>query len=158
MRYIIPLFLSILFTHFAVAAENDSPWGRGKVHEIEYAPQKVVYDVSASSRTEFEHALDRASYLSKIYQSDPFNASIVIVMHGGEIPFFAIRNYDKYKDLMIRAQSLTYGEVIKFRMCKIAAKGQGFDPQDIHGFVELVPMADAELVRLQQQEGYAYMR
>jgi intracellular sulfur oxidation DsrE/DsrF family protein len=158
MRYIIPIALLVLIPHISAAAENNTPWGHGKVHEIEYTPQKVVYDVSASSISEFAHVLDRASYLSKIYQSDPFNASIVIVLHGGEIPFFAIRNYEKYKDLMIRAQSLTYGEVIKFRMCKIAAKGQGFDPEDIHGFVELVPMADAELVRLQQEEGYAYMR
>lgn len=158
MRHIIPILLLIIYAQISAAADNNSPWGRGKVHEIEYTPQKVVYDVSVSSISEFEHVLDRASYLSKIYQADPFNASIVIVMHGGEIPFFAIHNYNRYRELMIRAQSLTYGEVIKFRMCKIAAKGQGFDPQDIHGFVELVPMADAELVRLQQQEGYAYMR
>jgi intracellular sulfur oxidation DsrE/DsrF family protein len=43
-------------------------------------------------------------------------------------------------------------------MCKVAAQGHGFKPEDIHGFVTMVPMADAELVRLQQEEGYAYMR
>jgi hypothetical protein len=29
---------------------------------------------------------------------------------------------------------------------------------DIHGFVKVVPMADAELTKLQQQESYAQMR
>jgi hypothetical protein len=31
-------------------------------------------------------------------------------------------------------------------------------PNDIHGFLKVVPMADAELTKLQQQDGYAYMR
>jgi intracellular sulfur oxidation DsrE/DsrF family protein len=43
-------------------------------------------------------------------------------------------------------------------MCKVAARGHGFEPEDIHGFVELVPMADAEIIRLQQEEGHVYMR
>ena len=59
---------------------------------------------------------------------------------------------------MQRAKSLTENGNIKFRMCKLAAQGHGFKPKDIHGFVEMVPMADAEIVRLQQDEGYAYMR
>ena len=77
---------------------------------------------------------------------------------GSEIPLFAIENYAKHKELMVRAQSLTVGGTIEFRMCRIAARGHGFDPQDIHGFVQIVPMADAEIVRLQQEEGYAYMQ
>ncbi len=43
-------------------------------------------------------------------------------------------------------------------MCKIAAEGQGFEPKDIHGFVEMVPMGDAEIIRLQYEDGYAYMQ
>jgi len=39
-----------------------------------------------------------------------------------------------------------------------AAKMRGFAPEDFHDFAEVVPMADAEIVRLQQEEGYAYMR
>jgi intracellular sulfur oxidation DsrE/DsrF family protein len=104
-----------------------------------------------------DRALDRASYLSALNGADPFDNKIVIALHGAEIPFFAIKNYPKYKALMDRAQSLTVGGIIEFRMCKIAARGHGFEPKDIHGFVNMVPMGDAEIVRL-QQEGYAYMR
>ena len=50
------------------------------------------------------------------------------------------------------------GGTIEIRMCEIAARGHGFDPEDIHGFVQIIPMADAEIVRLQQEEGYAYMQ
>jgi len=49
------------------------------------------------------------------------------------------------------------GGIIEFRMCRIAAQGHGYAPRDIHGFVSMVPMGDAEIVRL-QQEGYGYMR
>jgi len=62
------------------------------------------------------------------------------------------------KELITRAQSLTVGGTVKIRMCKIAAEGQGFAPEDLHGFVELVPMGDAEIVRLQNEEAHAYMR
>jgi len=158
MKYL--LLSLLLFTSYmpAAGATEPAPWGKAKAVDIQYPPQKVLYDVAVDNVKTFERVLDRASYLSKIYNADPFNASIVIVLHGNEINYFAIKNYAKYKDLMQRAQSLTVGGIIKFEMCKIAAKGQGYDPQDIHGFVEVVPMADAEIVRLQSQEGYAYMR
>jgi intracellular sulfur oxidation DsrE/DsrF family protein len=34
----------------------------------------------------------------------------------------------------------------------------GFSVSDIHGFVKMVPMADVEIVRLQQEEDFAYMK
>jgi intracellular sulfur oxidation DsrE/DsrF family protein len=140
------------------AADTNAPWGHAKVDEIDYKPHKVVYDVSVSSVSALTNVLDRVSFLNKIYQADPFDSSIVMVLHGDEIPFFAIKNYDKYKDLMQRAESLTKNGNIQFRMCKVAARGHGFEPSDIHGFVVMVPMADAEIIRLQQEEGHVYMR
>lgn len=157
MSRILPFIIMFLAIPGAGAAEH-APWGEAQVVERDYQPQKVVYDVSASSRQQFEGVLDRASYLSKVYHEDPFAASIVLVLHGDEIPFFGIKNYLQYKDLMARAQSLTLNNVIEFRMCKIAARGHGFEPQDIHGFVKMVPMADAEIIRLQQEENYVYMQ
>jgi uncharacterized protein len=139
-------------------AEETAPWGRAELTEIQYKPHKVVYDVAVSSERAFDLVLDRASYLNNVYQADPFGTSIVLVLHGDEIPFFAVKNYGKYKELMRRAQSLTVGGTIKFRVCRAAAEGHGLQPGDLHGFVEVVPMADAEIVRLQQEEGYAYMR
>lgn len=146
--------LWVTFSH----AEQSAPWGKSSVVSIDYKPQKVVYDVAASSVDTFSHVLDRVSYLNNVYRADPFDASLVMVLHGDEIPFFAISNLGKYQDLMQRAQSLTVAGPVEFRMCELAAKGHGLDPEDIHGFVKVVPMADAEIVRLQQEEGYVYMR
>jgi intracellular sulfur oxidation DsrE/DsrF family protein len=58
---------------------------------------------------------------------------------------------------MRRAESLTLGEITEFRLCSASARLQGFDAGDFPAFVKLVPMADAELVRL-QGEGYAYLK
>lgn len=143
---------------FTAQAEQDAPWGRASLQAIDYAPQKVVYDVSAADAESFSQVLDRVSYLHNLYHADPFDESIVLVLHGDEIPFFAVDSFDRYRELMRRAQSLTVGGMVQIRMCRVAAAGHGLEPDDIHGFVKVVPMADAELVRLQQEEGYAYMR
>ncbi len=137
---------------------DDKPWGSASVIDTEYKPQKVVYDVSVDSVKKLNSVLDRASYLSKITGADPFDSSIVLVLHGSEINFFAIKNFEKYKELMQRAQSLVEGEVLKIRMCRIAAQGHGYETEDIQGFVEMIPMGDAEIIRLQNEENHAYMR
>lgn len=148
----------MLITTFTASAAEQAPWGHSQAQEYDYQPQKVVYDVAVSSRKQLGQVLDRVSYLSKLYHADPFAASIVLVLHGDEIPFFAIKDYLKYKALMDRARSLSLDGVIEFRMCQIAARGYGYKPEDIHGFVKMVPMADAEIIRLQREESYAYMR
>lgn len=158
MNRMLPIIMLLLISMLTANAAENSPWGSAQVQERDYEPQKVVYDVAVSSRKAFERVLDRASYLSQLYHADPFAASIVLVLHGNEIPFFAKSNYLKYKELMTRAQSLMLGDVIDIRMCKIAAQGHGFKPEDIHGFVSMVPMADAEIIRLQRKEDYAYMQ
>jgi intracellular sulfur oxidation DsrE/DsrF family protein len=152
---ILTLF-SFIFTN--AFADNNAPWGRGKLTPTEYKPQKVVYDVTTGELEIMDHVLDRASYLSTITGADPFEQSIVLVLHGSAIKFFAIENTGKFKQLLVRAESLVSGEVLKIKMCKLAAQAKGFKPEDIHGFVGLVPMGDAEIIRLQYEEGHAYMQ
>ena len=134
LPYIFSIIFSIIFfissTAFASNSDN-APWGRSKVTPTEYKPQKVVYDVHVKTVEAVESVLDRASYLSTITGADPFDQSIVLVLHGKELSFFAIRNYGKYKELMKRAQSLVESEALTIRMCKIAAQSQGYSPEDI---------------------------
>lgn len=157
-KIILSPLLIILLSSGNVIADAKAPWGHGKLTPTKYNPQKVVYDVTTGDLKAMEHVLDRASHLSKITGSDPFEQSIVLVLHGSSINFFAIENYKKYENMLKRAQSLTVGDVLSIKMCKLAAEGQGYQPEDIHGFVELVPMGDAEIIRLQYEEGHAYMQ
>ncbi len=150
--------LALLLTSFSSGLAAEAPWGSGNILDTSYKPQKVVYDVAVNSVRQVTSVLDRASYLSKITGADPFDSSIVLVLHGSEINYFAIKNYAENKDLMQRVESLVSSEVIKVRMCRLAAEGLGYEPKDIHGFVEMVPMGDAEIIRLQNEEDHAYMR
>ena len=155
-----PLFLLLIAINListAVFATN-APWNSATVTPTEYKPQKVVYDVHVKTVKAVESVLDRASYLSTITGADPFDQSIVLVLHGTELSFFAIENYKKYKELMHRAQSLVESEALTIKMCNIAAQSQGYSPEDIHGFIEMVPMGDAEIIRLQYEEAHAYMQ
>ena len=120
-----------------------------------YTPSKVVYDVSTPDAIELGHILDRAGLLQKVYDNNSFEASIVIVLHEGSIPLFA--KSAKNQQLIQRAESLTLGEIIQFRLCKTSAQMQGYQEKDFKKFVRMVPMADAEIIQLQNQ-GYAYMR
>lgn len=155
MRSIILCWLMLLAS--LTQAQELSPWGTAKIMETSYAPHKVVYDVALATPEELDVILDRVSGLSIVYQADPFDASIVLVLHGPEMTFFDVRNFQKYEALVRRAQSLTVGGVIEFRMCQLAAAGRGIQPDHVHGFVDMIPMGDAEIVRLQKEEGYAYM-
>lgn len=157
LKILLIALTAIWFSPALSAADTNSPWGTAKVVDQKYSKQKAVYDAAVSSVAQMTSILDRASYLSILNDADPFDSKIIIVMHGDEIPFFAIKNYGKYKELVTRAQSLAVGGTIEFRMCAVAAKSKGFGAKDIYGFVTLVPMADAEIIRL-QQENYGYMR
>jgi uncharacterized protein len=150
--------LSVLSAYIPlVNASERMPWGTANVINIKYKPNKVLYDLTSGDKNKISNVLDRVGYLYKLYGSDIFDSSIVVVIHGDAIPFFAIDNFKKYEDIMRRAQSLTSGTSIEFRMCRAAAKKLGYDPGDIHGFVSMVPMADAEIIRL-EHEGYAYIQ
>lgn len=155
--YLLPML--VLAAHAShVHANSLAPWGSAPVIQQAYSKQKVVFDTTSGTTAGLTSVLDRASFLSILNGADPLDNKIVIVLHGGAIPFFAIKNYAQNKDLMHRAQSLSVGEVVEYRMCRAAAQLQGLKPEDIHGFVKMVPMADAEIVRLQQEEGFAYMK
>jgi len=164
MKKLVKLFSVVLililgFSTMGITyAAEKALWGGAVADHIKYKPQKVVYDVNVKTIAAMNSVLDRASFLSKITGADPFDSSIVLVLHGPEIPFFARENYTKYKELVTRAQSLVEAETLKIRMCKLAAAAHGFKPKQIHGFIKIVPMGDAEIIRLQNEEQHAYMQ
>lgn len=129
----------------------------GLAETTPYQPSKVVYDISDPDPKILGMMLDRASMLQNIYQNDVFDSSIVFVIHEGAVPLFGKKEKNRYQDIMRRAHGLAQGEIIQFRICKASAAMQGYKEGDIQDFVQVVPMADAEIIKL-QKEGYAYLR
>ncbi|WP_018935639.1 DsrE family protein [Thioalkalivibrio sp. ALJ24] len=147
----------LLGAPLVATADDDMPWGSAEVNQKDYEPTRVVYDVAVDSESEMAFVLDRVSMLNNVYEADPFDSHIVLVLHGGEVPFFTRDQFDEREELMRRAESLTRAGNIEIRMCEASAALRGIEPEEIHGFVEIVPMADSEIIQL-QQEGYSYMQ
>jgi hypothetical protein len=91
------------------ATDGNAPWGGATFEDAAYAPQKVVYDVAVSSPAELGSVLDRVSYLNNLYEADPFDSSIVVVLHGDEIPQFAVKNQARDRELMERVRKASRG-------------------------------------------------
>lgn len=151
--------LALMVWALPAPAAEQAPWGRAEpAPQVDHAPQKVLYDHFRGAEEDLESVLDRVSFLNQLYDADPFEASIVVVVHGPALDRFTLEHFTENRELMERAESLTQSGPIDFRICQAAAGIRGFEPEDFHGFVRMVPMADSEIIRLQQEEGYAYMQ
>ena len=93
MRVILRIiFVSYLLlgTTVQLYASDEAPWGVAGVLDIEYEPQRVLYELTTGDKNKLSRVLDRIVYLYKLYQSDPLGSSIVVVIHGDAILYFAI--------------------------------------------------------------------
>jgi uncharacterized protein len=80
---------------------------------------------------------------------------VVVVTHGPELRGFAKENYEKYQGAVDRMAELAK-EGVEFKMCNNAMRAAGFQAEDMHGFITVVPAGFAELVYW-QQKGYQYV-
>lgn len=75
---------------------------------------------------------------------------MVVVTHGPELHAFAKENYKKYQGIMDRMKELA-DDGGEFRMCHNALRAAGFEADDFHGFITVVPAGFPEFVYLQSQ-------
>lgn len=80
---------------------------------------------------------------------------IVIVSHGPEVVLWAKKNYAKYKDIVDRAASMAQ-QGVKFEVCRNDAAALGFKPEDLDGFVTVIPAGPYALAYW-ENKGYAYI-
>jgi len=144
----------------ALAQTSDAPYGTAKFaaySDIDELKQlKVVWDFNFTDPKavaivfNYVNALLRATAEFGPHEIDPIK--VVIVSHGPELVVFARRNYEKYKDIVDRAASLSK-QGVRFELCRNAATFLGFAAEDLHGFVTLVPPAPYALAYW-QAKGY----
>jgi uncharacterized protein len=97
------------------------------------------------------NALLRATHEFGPREIEPLK--VVIVSHGPELVVFAKKNYGKYKDIVDRAASLAK-QGVRFEICRNAATAEGFAPEDLYGFVTMVPAGPYALAYY-QAKGYS---
>jgi intracellular sulfur oxidation DsrE/DsrF family protein len=117
------------------------------------APVRAVLDISVHTIEGLRVLFDRAEELAMRPQAPGEEASVVLVLHGPEVEFFSIRNYEKYKDIVDQAARLDAFDVVDVKICQTMMGIQGVDRNDIPSFIEQVPLGPGEVDRL-LQEGY----
>ncbi len=115
----------------------------------------MVLDVSVHSLDELRVLLDRAEELATRPQPRGRKASVVLVLHGPEVEFFAISNYSRYKDIVDQAARLDAFDVVDVKICQSMLEQLNVAQEDIPAFIEQVPYGPGEVERL-VREGYVY--
>jgi len=115
---------------------------------------RYYFDVTSHDAGEFRALLERAA---EIYAATPAPErdalEVVLVIHGPDIEYLAAANRERYADIIELAGELEAHGVFDFKMCASAARQRGIAPADLPPFVELVPWAPDEFLRL-EQAGY----
>jgi len=116
-------------------------------------PDKVVYHLNAG----LEQASDGLRNIRNHLEVDP-KAKIVVVAHARGVDFLMKgakdTNGNKYEDLV--EQLALRG--VQFDVCEITLRNRRLDRQQFIADVTYVPSGVAEITRLQQREGFAYLK
>ena len=118
-------------------------------------PNKAVLDITVHTIDELKVLFDRAEQLALAPQPPGGEASVVLVLHGPEVEFFSISNYDRYKDIVDQAARLDAFDVVDVKICQTMMEIRGIPRDDIPAFIEQVPQGPEEVERL-VREGYVY--
>ena len=129
----------------ATAVETPAP--------VDGVPDKIVLDVSVHTIEGLRVLFDRAEKLAMTPRPKGENATLVLVLHGPEVEYFSISNYDRYKDIVDQAARLDAFDVVDVRICQTMIGARGIERTDIPSFIEQVPYGPGEVERL-RQEGY----
>ncbi|MDH3980527.1 MAG: hypothetical protein OEU91_08455 [Gammaproteobacteria bacterium] len=121
----------------------------------EAPPARNVLDITVHTLDELKVLLDRAEQLSTSLKPQGENASVVLVLHGPEVEFFASSNYAMYKDIVDQAARLDAFDIVDVKICQTMMSMQGVARDDIPAFIEQVPLGQIEIDRL-VGEGYVY--
>lgn len=134
----------------AQASDAPSPYGTAKVDMHEYAKTNAVFDVNYDDPAKLN-----ILYNFVLNTKKQLKGTMVVVTHGPELRVFAKENYEKYQGIVDKMAELA-SDGVEFRMCNNAMRAAGYKPEDMHGFITVVPAGFPEIAHLQNQ-GYRYI-
>ena len=114
---------------------------------------KVVYHINEG----FAQASNGLRNIGNHLEVNP-KAKIVVVSHAQGVDFLmkgaADKNGNKYEDLVERLKM----RGVQFDVCEITLRNRKLNKSQFIADATYVPSGVAEVTRLQQREGYAYLR
>ncbi|MEO8717700.1 MAG: DsrE family protein [Burkholderiales bacterium] len=139
----IAAFLAAASGHLAAADADKNPVG----------PDKVVYHISDT----VQQAQDAFRYIRNHLEVNP-KARIVVVTHANGVDFLMKGTADKNGNpYSVPVEDLAFLGV-RFEVCDITLRERKLQRSQFVADATFVPSGVAEIVRLQQREGYAYLR
>src|SRR4051812_33081519 len=116
-------------------------------------PDKVVYHLSAG----LEQASDGLRNIRNHLEVNP-KAQIVVVAHAAGVDYLMKGKKDKNGNPYESAVEQLDLEGVRFEICEITLRSRGLKREQFIELAKFVPSGVAEVTRLQQREGYAYLR
>lgn len=117
------------------------------------AEDKVVYHVNDSAA----QAANALRNISNHLEVNP-KAKIVVVTHAQGVDFL----FDGAKDARGNPYNIAVEQLkeqgVQFDVCLITLRNRNIDKRKFISEAQFVPSGVAEITRLQQREGYAYLR
>jgi intracellular sulfur oxidation DsrE/DsrF family protein len=116
-------------------------------------PDKVVYHISDTA----QQARVAMEYIRNHLEVNP-KAQIVVVAHARGVDFLIKGTQDKNGNpYNVPVEDLAFLGV-RFEVCEITLRERNLKRSQFVPDASFVPSGVAEIVRLQQREGYAYLR
>ena len=147
MKTTLALRIALVILAFAAASAGAADKGAGA------APDKVVYHISDTE----EQASAALRYIENHLEVNP-KAKIVVVTHAAGVDFLLDgaqnRTGNPYN---IPVESLA-SRGVAFEVCEITLRERKLPKTRFIPEATYVPSGVAEIARLQQREGYAYLR
>ena len=124
-------------------------------HSVEKQPN-LVADISVQTREELEVLFARVEQLLDRPRTGNETPLVNLVLHGPEVEFFAIKNYDRYKAVVDHAAKLAALGAVDISICQTQMRRLGIATDEVPSFLRQVPFGPGEVERL-IEDGFVYM-
>lgn len=118
--------------------------------------QNLVADISVHTVDELERLFSHVEKVMDRPRRDGEQPLISLVLHGPEVEFFALKNYNQYKSLVDRAAKLAALGGVTISICQTRMRNLGIQSDEVPAFLRQVPFGPDEVQRL-VGEGYVTM-
>lgn len=122
---------------------------------IEPTPQFVA-DINVHTVEELELLFTRVEQLLDRPRGADEPPLISVVLHGPEVEFFALDNYQQYKAVVDHAAKLSALGAVDISICRTQMRVRGIEPDQVPAFLIQIPYGPGEVERL-LIEGYVVM-
>ena len=118
--------------------------------------QQFVADINVHTVEELEVLFARIEQILDRPRGADEPPLISVVLHGPEVEFFALQNYQEYKDVVDHAAKLSALGAVDISICRTQMRVRGIEPDQVPAFLIQVPYGPGEVERL-VNDGFVVM-